>query len=526
MNGASFTQCNPATGQPVREYRITTPEEVVQAVARSKEAEGRWQGVSLKRRAAILRRVARVFLDRADELARLVSTETGKPLKDALETDVTIAASILNYYAANGPKALGQKRLPFDGSFLMGRIHYERRVPLGTAAVVSPWNFPVAIPVSGLAAALMAGNTVILKPSELTPGCGIAIGDIFREIFEQEALPQDIVQVLTGDGTTGEALINADIDYCIFTGSTRTGYGIREALARRNIGCSLELGGSCPMIVLGSASDLDAVTTYALWSRFVNSGQACAAVKRLYVPESHYDEIVALLRRKIGALVMGDPDTPGVHLGPLISEAQRNRLAEQVEDAVRRGATVETGGKTPDRPGWFYSPTLLTQVPEDARILLEETFGPVLPVIPYKTTDEAVRKANATPYGLTASVFGEPDEASRVAQKLEAGLVAVNDVAMTDYVFSAIPWSGWKQSGPGVSHSIRAVLDATRSQIVTVNLLYLLPVTRKQPWHFGNGDDPAFSRAIMNFMGGQGLCHKLNPAMLAGLWRHRSSKKI
>lgn len=526
MNGVSFTKLNPATGQPIQEYRITTPEEVVQAVARSKEAESQWQALSLKRRAAILRRVAQAFLDRADTLARLVSTETGKPLKDALETDVTIAASILNYYAANGPRALREKRLPPDGSLLMGRIHYERRVPMGTVAVISPWNFPLAIPVSGLAAALMAGNTAVLKPSELTPGCGVAIGEIFREVFKNEGLPEDIVQVVVGDGSTGAALVNADIDHCIFTGSTATGYGIREALTRRNIGCSLELGGSCPMIVLDSASDLDAVTSYALWSRFVNSGQACAAVKRLYVPESRHDEAVELLKRKMEALTLGDPDTPGVHLGPLISETQRRQLAEQVDDAVKRGAIVETGGEIPDRPGWFYPPTLLTRVPEDARILREETFGPVLPVIPYKTTDEAVQKANATQYGLTASVFGDPDEANRVARQLEAGLVAVNDVGMTDYVFAAIPWSGWKQSGPGVSHSVRAVLDLTRSQTVTVNLLYLLPFTRKQPWHFGNGDDPAFSKTIMKFMGGRCIFHKLNPAMLFGLWRHRSSKKI
>ncbi len=525
----TFSKQNPATGELLNTYAIAPKETVLQAIQQSKEAHNIWKETSLALRQKILQKTAVLLKEKVDEWARLVSDETGKPLKDAIETDVTLAVSVLNYYSQIGPKLLKDKRLPLDQSFLLGLLHYERRLSKGVVAIISPWNFPLAIPMSGISAALMAGNTVILKPSELTPGCGEAIGQIIRGVLKDHNLPKDVIQVLTGDGSTGKHLIESDIDYCIFTGSAPTGRSIQTKLTQRGIESSLELGGSCPMIILENTQDLDAATSFAIWSRFVNTGQACAAVKRLYVPANQYDTIIQLLKSKIEKLNQGLPDDPITHLGPLISEPQRNLIARQVEETLAQGAHAETGGKTPNTPGWYYPPTLLSQVPLDAPALVEETFGPVLPVVPYDSVEEAIAMANNTHYGLTASVFGPQAKAEQVARQLQAGTVAINGVGMTNYGFVSLPWGGRKDSGPGISHSAKALLDTTDIQTLTTNLMYSCAFMRKPPWLFNQSDAPQdleFSKSILRVFGGRSIFAKFDLSMLIGLIKNRSSKRL
>ncbi len=525
----TWVKNNPATGEALKTYSIANKDTVEKAINASKDAHKVWKKTSLALRQKVLERTARLLMEEVDDWADLISAETGKPLKDAIETDVTLAVSILNYYSQIGPKLLKEKRRPLDQSFLLGLVHYERRLAKGIVAIISPWNFPLAIPMSGISAALMAGNTVILKPSELTPACGERIGEVFKRVFKDLNLPESAIQVLSGDGSTGQALIEGDINYCIFTGSAPTGRKIQTQLSQRGIESSLELGGSCPMIILDSAQDLDAVTSYAIWSRFVNTGQACAAIKRLYVPSHLYDSIVQLLKSKIEQLNQGLPDDPVSHLGPLISESQRDLIADQVKRSLAEGAKAETGGETPDKAGWYYPPTLLSEVPLDSPALKEETFGPVLPVIPYDKVENAIDMANNTPYGLTACVFGAEKEAEQVARQLEAGIVAINTVGMTNYGFASLPWGGQKDSGPGISHSPQALLDTTDTQTLTKNLMYSFSPLRKAPWLFNQSEAPqdlSFSKAILRVFGRKSILAKLDPAMLIGLIKNRSSKRL
>ncbi len=525
----TFTKNNPATGEPLGMYSIASSEQVNEAIEQAHKAQKIWKNVSLSTRKSFLQSTAKALMTEVDAWAQLISAETGKPLKDAIETDMTLAVSVLNYYSQIGPKLLKEKRYQLDQSFLLGLVHYERRVPKGVVAIISPWNFPLAIPMSGIAAALMSGNTVILKPSELTPGCGERIGELIRSVLKQFNLPENIFQVLTGEGSTGQNLIDGRINYCVFTGSAPTGRKIQTQLAQRGIESSLELGGSCPMIILESEPDLDAATSYAVWSRFVNTGQACAAVKRLYVPSSRYNIVVSLLREKINQLNQGLPDDPLTHLGPLINETQRDLIARQVVETLAKGAQAETGGSVPERPGWYYPPTLLSHVPLDSPVLTEETFGPVLPVVPYDTIEEVIEMANNTPYGLTGCVFGEEKEAEAIARKLDTGIIAINGVGMTNYGFASLPWGGRKDSGPGVSHSPQALLDTTNTQTLTKNLMYGFAPLKKPPWlfnHSGAPQDLAFSKAILRVFGGKGWLAKLDLAMLIGLIRNRSSKRL
>ncbi len=522
-----FDKFDPASGRLLGSYPVTKKPAVDSAINQARQAFIQWQNVPPHKRAAVLKETARLIRENADDIARLISRETGKPLKESLESDILTAVNVLNFYARQGPKALADRRLPADRFTLLGRVSYERRVPYGVVGIISPWNYPFAIPVSGIAASLMGGNTAVLKPSELTPATGEKIGHLFQQALKNKGLPPEVVRVVTGDGATGKALVNADIDYMIFTGSARTGYAIRNALQARGIEASLELGGSDPMIILENADDLDAITSYALWGRFTNTGQTCAAVKRLFVPASRHEDVLSLLKEKIGQLRQGSPENPGHHVGPLLNEAQLREVDAQVKDAVARGARIVIGGKIRPGDGWYYEPTLLADVPPDARVMTEEVFGPVLPVAAYDTVDEAVRLANASPYGLTGSVFGPRREAEKIARQLHAGVVAVNDTGTTQYGTPAVTWQGWKQSGPGRSHGLHGLLETTRLQTVVKNYLFDVPLFRKQPWHFSkNGADLPFSESLVENFGGDSGRGILKLSFLRKLLRNRSSEKI
>lgn len=521
----TMTRINPATGKADADISVASKEDVQQAVANAKAHLAVWRNTPLKTRKKIFEAVATDIGKRADELATLLSRETGKPVKDAIEADVSSAISIINYYANVGPKVLKDKPFNADKSYLMGRRHVTRYEPKGVVGVISPWNYPLAIAASGVATALMAGNTVILKPSELSPEIGKVMIDIFRTHLKANNLPEDIAQVVLGDGEAGKHLIDSDIDYAIFTGSHGTGSKIRETMQAKGKEVSLELGGSDPMIILEDA-DLDMATSYALWGRFANAGQTCAAVKRLYVPRKHFDKVLDLMKTKTEALIVGDPDDENVHMGPLVSERQREEIADQVQDAIDKGATVVTGGKKMERDGWYYEPTILTNAPDDARVINEEVFGPVLPIIPYDTVKEAIELANGLPFGLTASVFGSTNKATEIAKQLEAGCVMVNDTGATNYAMPSVPWSGWKNSGPGTSHSPEALFDASNRQTLTTNLLQLMPGFKKQPWHFGSKPDKELAKSLVDNFASQSPLRKLNPKFWWQVVKNRSSKKI
>ena len=470
--------------------------------------------------------IAQGIKQQAEALTQSVNAETGKALHDALKADIVTAIGVFSYYGRVGERVLSEKRMPVDKSLMMGRVNVMRHAPKGVVGVISPWNYPVAIAASGIATALMGGNTVVLKPSELTPECGLQLVEIVRNALKAEGLPEDIVQVVTGDGSTGSALVNSDINHMIFTGSSAVGQQIMQSLQAQHKTASMELGGNDPMLVLPGVSqkELDTIASYALWGRFTNAGQACAAVKRLFVPENQLEKITALLTKKL----------PNIPNAPLISERQRDKLHQQVTQSIAEGAQLIAGGEAARQPGYYYQPTILVlpagKNPKEITATREETFGPVLSVIPYSTVKDAVAMANDTEYGLTASVFGPNTAAQQVARQLEAGTVVVNDTGAVNYSIPSVPWRGWKNSGPGVSHGPEALLEVTNPQVITSNKLRLLPGFNKMPWHFSrNESDTAehdLSKALLDCYATESWLEKLKPGLLKALLANRSSKKL
>lgn len=515
---------NPSTGELIREYPAADPTQVRQAVEGARAAAEAFNKTLLSRRAQLLKTISALLYRKADQVAAIVSEETGKPISDSMEADLGTALNILNYYAGIGPRKLKPRTITPDlSSRITGRTHREIHHPRGIVGIISPWNYPLAIPASGIAAALMAGNAVILKPSELTPGTGTILIEIAREALGAQGFSKEIAQLLIGDGETGAALVESDIDGIIFTGSERTGRKIRESLGVRGLWSSMELGGSDAMIVL-EGCDLEKAASYAVWGRFANAGQACASVKRLLVPAAHEETMISLLQDKVARLKVGMPTNPDAHVGPLISEDQLQILDAQVQDAIEKGARLVTGGKRLPQPGNFYAPTLLADVPGTARMLNEEVFGPALPIIPYQKLEDAIALTNRSAFGLTACVFGPADAAESIAPRLECGTVVINDVGTSNYAMVCAPWGGWKSSGSGASHGERALLELTRPQVVSQNQFFNMPFFHKPFWHFGTIPTESRTKAVLAISARQAAM--LHPKTWLAFWEHRASRKL
>jgi acyl-CoA reductase-like NAD-dependent aldehyde dehydrogenase len=521
-----ISKINPATGALLGEYPVASAEDVAEAVTQAQAAQRIWRGTSLAARTQLLEAVLQLLFDRSQAVAQTISQETGKPLADALEADIGTALGVLRYYADLGPQRLRPRPIANDTiSLITGRAHWETYHPRGVIAVISPWNYPLAIPVSGMATALMAGNAVVLKPSELTPGTGQLLVALFQEALLSLSLPLSLVSLLLGDGDTGAQLLAQPIDGVIFTGSAVVGKKIRALASQQGYWSSLELGGSDAMLVLPGC-DLEKVASYALWGRFTNAGQACAGVKRLFVPQSDEQALLQHLKNKVSQLKVGSPLDIANHVGPLISEAQRIVLDSQVQDALTRGAQLVAGGHPLPGPGWFYAPTLLNAVPAQARVLQEEVFGPVLPVIPYQQVDEAVAQINASEYGLTASVFGPLGQARALAGRLNCGTVVINDVGPSNYAMLCAPWGGWKASGTGISHGERALLELSQVQVLSENRMYALPLLGKPMWHFGTDSSLLASRSQTVLAFATRHISMWNPLRWLPFWQNRANTRI
>jgi acyl-CoA reductase-like NAD-dependent aldehyde dehydrogenase len=525
MPAPPIRKLNPATGQLIAEYPVALEAEVQASVLRARLAQAQWQEAPLKERAQVLKALRNALYQQADRVAEIISRETGKPLTDSLEADIATALNVLSYYVEIGPKQLRPSLISPDLiSLVTARLHRKTWHPRGVIAIISPWNFPMAIACSGVAAALMAGNSVILKPSELTPETGKALIEMVRDVLTASGFSPEIAQVLMGDGSTGARLLAQEIDGVIFTGSEQTGRLIAKQATERDLWCSLELGGSDAMIILDGC-DLDKAASYALWGRFINAGQTCAAVKRLLVPAHCEAAFLALLTSKMKRLKVGPPDQPDNQVGPLINEAQRNLIHAQVQNALQEGAQLILGGQPLEGPGFFYEPTLFSHVPPTARILTEESFGPVLPVIPYDNLDMAVRLANDSRFGLTASVFGPVSKARELARRLHCGTVVINEVGPTNYALACAPWGGWKNSGSGTSHGASALTDLSRLQVVSENWMYHIPFMSKPLWHFGENATPGKDRAQTVLALAARQCALFNPKRWWPFWTNRASTK-
>jgi acyl-CoA reductase-like NAD-dependent aldehyde dehydrogenase len=456
-----FSIVNPATGQKVGEYPLMSPEEVAEAVRRARGAFPAWSKTPYSTRARILRRAASRLAEGAEEYGRIIGSETGKTQLDALLAEIFPTCDLLHYYAKKGEKFLRPVKVG-GSAVLPGRKAYYTFEPRGVVGVIAPWNYPFTLASGPVISALAAGNTVVLKPSSQTT----ASGKILEEVFKAAGLPPDVLQVITGSGpVTGRALIqSSELDMLFFTGSTEVGIEVNRAAAEGLVPVVMELGGKDSMIVTRNA-DLDRAAHAAVWGAFFNSGQTCTGVEFCFVDRSIY---TAFLDRVLRIAERIEPGTLSGQMGSMTMEPQVRILEDQIQDAVAGGAKVRIGGaRVKSARGLFFEPTVITGIRPEMKIWQEETFGPILPIVPYDTPEEAIRMANSTPYGLSGSVYSEDlEEARMYACRMETGSVNINDCLVT-YALPSLPFGGVKASGVGTYHGESGIRNFCRIKSVT-----------------------------------------------------------
>jgi acyl-CoA reductase-like NAD-dependent aldehyde dehydrogenase len=446
----SLESFNPATGDLVGTVETLTPAKVQGVVDDVAEVQPFWAQLSLEDRARYMRRAADVLLAEADELAELLTREQGKPRVESYSMEILPTVDLLKWCADNGPEILADEKIPFPQAFLKTKRAKFAYEPIGVVGVIAPWNYPWAIPFGEVAIALMAGNGVVLKPASLTP----MIGERIRMIFEKAGLPEGLVRTVHGGGRIGDALVKSSAGKIFFTGSVEVGRKVGVECAKRMKGSVLELGGKDPQIVCADA-DLANTVSGAVWGGFANAGQTCSGIERVYVNREIADGFLEGVVRETERLTVGDPMQWTTETGPMVSEEQAKLVTELVDDAIASGAKRLTGGpqKVKGMKGSFIAPTVLTGVTHEMRIMKEEIFGPVLPVITVDSEEEAIRLANDSEFGLGASVWTKDrGKGERMARQIESGMVWVNDHT---YSFGACQcsWGGVKDSGLGRSHS-------------------------------------------------------------------------
>ena len=481
---------NPATGEILRELECAGEEEVQAVVKRARAAQAGWAEMGLRRRIAVLRDFQEGLYIKKSEIAAAITREVGKPLVEALVTEVLVVLDAARFLIDNAWGLLRDEPVPHGNLVTKLKSGWLVREPHGVIGIISPWNYPFSIPATETLAALVAGNAVVLKPSELTPLVALELA----ALLHAAGVPEDVFQVVVGEGPVGAALLRSPIDKLVFTGSVATGKRIAAAAAERLLPVVLELGGKDPMLVLDDA-DVDVASSAAVWGAFVNAGQACLSVERCYVHRSLYESFAKACAEKTKQLRAGNGMDAHTDVGPMIQERQVRIVEAHVEDAKARGARVLAGGKRlPELGVNFYAPTVLADVTHDMRIMREETFGPVLPVMACESDDEAVRLANDSEYGLAASVWTRDGKrGERLARRIHAGTVMVNDV-ISCFGISEAPHGGVKASGVGRTHG-RFGLD----EMVRVKYLDMdrMPGMKKVWWH-GYGE--SFRRQMEGFL--------------------------
>jgi aldehyde dehydrogenase (NAD+) len=462
--GKTMEVVNPATEEVIATVASADKSDVDEAVKAARAAfTGPWGRMSARERGRLVSKLADRLLERADEVARLETLHNGKPIFESRQIEIPAAAECFEYYAGWADKIMGET-IPVKGNYLT----YTLREPLGVVAAIVPWNFPLLLAAWKVAPALACGNVVILKPASQTPLTAIALGEIAVEV----GLPPGVLNVITGPGSTvGQAIVeHPGIDKIAFTGDTRTGKGIMRAAADTLKKITLELGGKSPNIVLADA-DVDAALRGATTGIFYGKGEVCAAGSRLLVDKSIKSEFMEKLAARAKKMVAGDPLDPKTRYGALASRKQLETVQRYVDIAKKEGATLVAGGERADigtGKGYFFQPTIFDNVAPESTISREEIFGPVLATIEFADVDEAIARANDSPYGLAAAVWTRDiKKAHYVARKLQAGTVWINTYNVYD---TAAPFGGYKASGFGREMSSHALEHYTQVKSVWVDL--------------------------------------------------------
>lgn len=485
-----ISSVNPATGEILGDMECANAQQVHDGVLRAQAAQISWAAMTLRGRISILRALQDLLHRRKSDIAAAITRESGKPATEALTTEVLVVLDAARFLIENAYRLLRDEPLPHGSLAAKLKTGYLVREPYGVIGIISPWNYPFSIPATETLAALVAGNAVVLKPSEFTSVVALEL----RSLLRAAGVPENIFQVVVGDGSTGVALIQSRIDKLIFTGSVSTGKRIAAAAAERLLPVVLELGGKDPMLVLDDA-DVDVASSAAVWGAFVNAGQACLSVERCYVHRSLYSAFLQACVEKTNRLRVGSGLDPETEVGPLIHERQLQEVAAHVEDAVAQGARILAGGsRIPELGRNFYRPTVLADVTQNMRIMREETFGPVLPVMAFDTDDEAIELANDSEYGLAASVWTRnSSRGEALARRIHAGTVMVNDV-ISCFGISEAPHGGVKASGIGRTHGRFGLEEMVRVKYVDCDVMPSV----KKPWWYGYG--ARFARQIEAFV--------------------------
>src|SRR5882724_5374446 len=499
---------NPATGEALGYFEKTPAATLTRVVARARAAQSAWAHVPLRERCERLRNLRDCIMSCRDQLADAVVAESGKPRVEALFADIFVAVDTAAYFANNGQRMLQPERVPHHSlaaKAKSGRLTYE---PLGVIGIISSWNYPLAIPLSQIIPAISAGNAVICKSSDFTPHCGALI----EKLFVDAGFQTDLVTIVQGGGEVGQALIDADPDKILFTGSVATGRRVAEACAKRLIPSVLELGGKDAMLVLADAN-LDVAASAAVWGSYTNCGQVCLSVERLFVEHSVSDEFAARCVAKTKKLRLGPGNDPATDVGPMIRPQHVQRMVDLVEDAVSRGARVVWGGHPRvDLGPNFFEPTVITNVDSTMKLFHEETFGPILAIQSVRDAQEAVSRANDSTFALAASVWtSDAHSGESIAKQLRAGAVMVND-AISYFAIAEAPHGGCGLSGWGRTHGRAGILEMVQTKYIDIDRL---PGTQK-PWWYRYGNDlNKAADAFLQFEFAPSLTTKLRNAFRA-----------
>jgi len=464
----------PATGALLAELAVTSDEEVRRVVERARKAQRTWAVLPVQERADRMLRLRDGLAGRADELVETLARECGKPRHEALVQEVTTLLDLIAWSCKHAPEALATQHPALH--LLKHRTSEVHFVPRGVVGVVSPWNFPLVIPLGTVVEALLAGNACVVKPSEVTPLVALKA----KEIFDSTGLPEDLFGLVIGAAPTGHALIAAGIDYCVFTGAVETGRKVAAECGARLVPCTMELGGKAPLIACEDC-DLERTARAVVFGGFANSGQVCISVERVYAHDRIYEPLVQRVVSLVKELRQGDPSQGYVDIGAITFPRQIEVALRHIEDALSKGARLACGGRALAVSGHFFEPTVLADCDHSMIVMKDEIFGPLVPIMRVRSDDEAVALANDSHLGLNAYVFSKSrDRARRLSEQVEAGSVIVNDV-FTNYATIEVPFGGIKQSGFGRVHGAESLRDLCHRKHVSFGRL---PAPARDPFWF------------------------------------------
>ncbi len=494
---------NPATGEKIGQVESTPTGNIPKIVEDARTAQREWAHIPFRSRAALLRKFGEILVSRKKTVAELISKENGKPLMEAYSSEIIPSLEIVRYYAGRSEKILRSRRVRIGLPIMKTKRAFVQYEPTGVVGIISPWNYPLLVPLGQIVPALMAGNAVIFKPSEHTPLEGGLIGDFMWEA----GIPRKLLSIVQGAGDVGAALITACTDKIFFTGSTAVGHRVSEAASRCLVPVSLELGSKDAMIVLPDA-DIDTATSAAIWGAFMNAGQTCVSVERCFVHEKIFDQFMTLVQKKVKDLRTGPGTDENTDVGAIINKAQFETVKNQVEDATKRGARVVAGGSFSSKEGaHFIPPTVLVDVPMDSLIMKEETFGPVLPITEFRSDDEAIALVNALRFGLSASIWtADSKHGMEMAKKLRAGAVTINDVISYYGIIDGVV-GGARESGTGRVHGREGLLEMVAPKYYEIERA---PRMKKLWWYRYDKRTLSFFETAVDFLYRRNIFSKLH----------------